>query len=73
MAGVPAEVDGGGHFVIRARDFVPAYLNARESGLLKAKIDEALDALGVRTPTRVPGRRACGDSTPAGGRRRPGS
>ncbi|MBI2360967.1 MAG: radical SAM protein [Deltaproteobacteria bacterium] len=43
--GIPAEVDGGGRFVLKRADFSPAYLVTYEKGLLGEKIDEALDAL----------------------------
>ncbi len=42
---MPAEVHGNGRFVLPARDFRPAYLKAYEEGRLKAKVDEALEAL----------------------------
>ncbi len=40
------EVHGGGRFLLRQRDFTPAYLKTYESGRLQAKVDEALDHLG---------------------------
>jgi putative pyruvate formate lyase activating enzyme len=46
---VPVEVDGGGRFVVPARDFVPAYLRTYEEGRLREKIEDALDALRVCT------------------------
>ena len=42
---VPSEVHGHGRFVTPARDFAPAYLRSYEQGLLKQKVDEALEAL----------------------------
>jgi putative pyruvate formate lyase activating enzyme len=46
---VPVEVDGGGRFVTPARDFVPSYLQTWESGRLREKVDEALEALRACT------------------------
>jgi putative pyruvate formate lyase activating enzyme len=43
---VPREVHGGGRFLLRRRDFVPAYLVAREEGRLKDKVEQALAHLG---------------------------
>lgn len=43
--GIPVEVHGNGRFVLPARDFVPAYLKTHEEGRLRAKVDEALEAL----------------------------
>jgi putative pyruvate formate lyase activating enzyme len=43
---VPAEVHGGGRFLLRRRDFTPAYLKAYEAGRLRDKVDEALSHLG---------------------------
>lgn len=43
--GIPAEVDGGGRFVLSLAEFSPAYLATYESGLLREKIDEGLEAL----------------------------
>ncbi|HWP60282.1 MAG TPA: radical SAM protein [Candidatus Acidoferrales bacterium] len=42
---IPKEIHGDGRFVIRRRSFTPAYLETYERGLLKEKIDEALEAL----------------------------
>jgi putative pyruvate formate lyase activating enzyme len=42
---VPEELNGNGRFFIRRRDFKPAYLDSHDSGLLKEKIDEALECL----------------------------
>jgi putative pyruvate formate lyase activating enzyme len=42
---IPVEVDGGGRFLTPARDFVPTYLETWESGRLREKIEEALEAL----------------------------
>jgi putative pyruvate formate lyase activating enzyme len=43
---VPPEVNGGGRFARRRRDFVASYLKTHEAGGLKAKVEEALDHLG---------------------------
>jgi putative pyruvate formate lyase activating enzyme len=43
---VPAEVHGGGRFLMRRRDFTPAYLKAHEDGRLRDRVDEALSHLG---------------------------
>ena len=42
---IPVEVGGDGRFVVPAREFVPAYLATYESGRLREKVDEALEAL----------------------------
>jgi putative pyruvate formate lyase activating enzyme len=42
---IPVEVDGGGRFLTPARDFMPTYLETWESGRLREKIEEALEAL----------------------------
>jgi putative pyruvate formate lyase activating enzyme len=42
---LPIEVHGDGRFVLRRREFVPAYLKSYENGLLKEKIQEALECL----------------------------
>ncbi|MFQ5849545.1 MAG: radical SAM protein [Candidatus Binatia bacterium] len=42
---VPAEVHGNGRFLFRRREFTSAYLRSFEQGLLKEKIEEALDCL----------------------------
>lgn len=42
---MPAEVYGHGRFVLPARHFTPVYLKTYEEGRLKAKVDEALEAL----------------------------
>jgi putative pyruvate formate lyase activating enzyme len=42
---LPEEVHGRGRFIIPARDFVPAYLDTYETGRLKEKVDEAVEAL----------------------------
>lgn len=39
------ELSGGGRFVRSREDFVPAYLEAYETGRLRAKAEEALEAL----------------------------
>jgi putative pyruvate formate lyase activating enzyme len=43
---VPREVHGDGNFVLRRRDFVPAYLKTRDEGRLKEKVERALSQLG---------------------------
>jgi len=43
---VPSEIHGDGRFLLRRRDFVPAYLQSHEEGRLKEKVDEALSHLG---------------------------
>jgi len=42
---IPPEVGGGGRFILSRADFSPAYLATYERGLLREKIDEALEAL----------------------------
>jgi len=42
---VPPEVHGEGRFVLRRKDFVPAYLKTYEEGKLREKVEEALAAL----------------------------
>jgi len=42
---VPFEVHGGGRFLVRRKDFVPAYLRTYEAGHLKEKVEEAIEAL----------------------------
>ncbi|MDQ7859206.1 MAG: radical SAM protein [Armatimonadota bacterium] len=42
---IPPELHGHGRFVIRAADFSPAYLRAYEDGRLRAKVEEAIEAL----------------------------
>jgi len=42
---VPPEVHGEGRFVIRRRDFLPAYLKTYEEGRLREKVEQALEAL----------------------------
>jgi hypothetical protein len=42
----PPEIHGGGRFLLRRRDFVPAYLKAYDEGRLQDKVDEALSHLG---------------------------
>ncbi|MBI3998575.1 MAG: hypothetical protein HY355_06035 [Armatimonadetes bacterium] len=42
---IPFEIHGTGRFVLPARDFVPAYIKTYEEGRLKAKAEEALEAL----------------------------
>jgi putative pyruvate formate lyase activating enzyme len=43
---VPAAVHGDGRFLLRRRDFIPAYLKTYEEGRLKEKVEEALSHLG---------------------------
>src|SRR5262245_4829235 len=43
---VPAEVTGGGRYLLPRRRFVPAYLATHESGRLREKVGEALSHLG---------------------------
>lgn len=42
---MPAEVHGNGRFVLPTRNFTPVYLKTHEEGRLRAKVDEALEAL----------------------------
>lgn len=44
-AKVPSEIDGGGRFLLRRAAFTPSYLQTAESGLLKEKIEQALESL----------------------------
>jgi putative pyruvate formate lyase activating enzyme len=46
---IPVEVDGDGRFLTPAREFVPAYMKTWESGRLREKIEEALEALRACT------------------------
>jgi putative pyruvate formate lyase activating enzyme len=43
---IPPEVHGDGRFLLRRRDFTPAYLKALEEGRLRDKVDAALAHLG---------------------------
>jgi putative pyruvate formate lyase activating enzyme len=43
---IPPEVHGGGRFLLRRRDFTPAYLKAHDEGRLRDKVGEALAHLG---------------------------
>ena len=43
---IPAEVHGAGRFLLRRRDFTPAYLKACDEGRLHDKVDAALAHLG---------------------------
>src|SRR5262245_32943421 len=43
---IPREIQGDGRFLLRRRDFTPAYLKAHEDGRLPDKVEEALDHLG---------------------------
>ena len=42
---VLTEVHGDGRFLLRRREFTPAYLRSYENGVLKEKIEEALECL----------------------------
>lgn len=42
---IPVELHGDGRFVLRRRDFIPAYLKTYEEGRLRQKAEEALDLL----------------------------
>ena len=39
---IPPEVHGGGRFLLRRRDFTPAYLKTYEEGRLQEKVAQAL-------------------------------
>src|SRR6516162_5571967 len=43
---IPPEVHGGGRFLLRRRNFTPAYLKAHDEGRLQEKVAEALGHLG---------------------------
>jgi putative pyruvate formate lyase activating enzyme len=43
---IPPEVHGDGRFLLRRRNFVPAYLKTYEEGRLEEKVEEALSHLG---------------------------
>jgi putative pyruvate formate lyase activating enzyme len=43
---IPREVTGSGRFLLRRRDFTPAYLKTYEEGLLQEKVEAALAHLG---------------------------
>jgi putative pyruvate formate lyase activating enzyme len=43
---VPSEVHGRGRFLLRRRDFAPAYLKTHAEGRLREKVEEALTHLG---------------------------
>ncbi len=43
---MPAELHGGGRFVLSRKDFVPAYVKAFEEGLLQKRADQAVESLG---------------------------
>jgi putative pyruvate formate lyase activating enzyme len=43
---IPSAVHGDGRFLLRRRDFVPAYLKTYEAGRLQEKVAEALGHLG---------------------------
>jgi putative pyruvate formate lyase activating enzyme len=43
---IPAEVHGDGRFLLRRREFIPAYLKAHDEGRLRDKVDAALAHLG---------------------------
>ena len=42
---IPEELHGNGRFVIQRKGFAPVYLKTHETGLLRQKVDEALEAL----------------------------
>ena len=42
---VPVEVDGGGRFLRSRAGFVPAYVRAHEAGILRERMERALDLL----------------------------
>ena len=42
---VPAELHGGGRFVLSRKKFVPAYVRAFEEGLLRERAEQALESL----------------------------
>jgi putative pyruvate formate lyase activating enzyme len=42
---IPPAVHGHGRFVVRSADCVPAYIRTHEEGRLRAKVEEALEAL----------------------------
>jgi putative pyruvate formate lyase activating enzyme len=42
---VPAELHGGGRFVLSRKEFVPAYVRAFEEGLLHERAEQALESL----------------------------
>jgi putative pyruvate formate lyase activating enzyme len=44
-ADFPVEVHGDGEFLLRRTEFVPAYLKSHKTGVLKEKIEEALECL----------------------------
>src|SRR6266568_8318865 len=41
----PAELHGGGRFVLPRKDFVPAYVQAFEQGLLQSRPEQAIESL----------------------------
>jgi putative pyruvate formate lyase activating enzyme len=41
----PFELSGGGRFVVSRKDFVPAYMNAFEQGVLQQRAAEAIESL----------------------------
>jgi putative pyruvate formate lyase activating enzyme len=42
---VPAELHGGGRFVLPHRDFVPAYVKTFEEGILRERAEQAVESL----------------------------
>ena len=42
---IPAELHGDGQFVLRRKDFLPAYLRAFEEGLLQRRVQQAVESL----------------------------
>jgi putative pyruvate formate lyase activating enzyme len=43
---IPPEIHGGGRFLLRRRDFTPAYLKTHAEGRLQEKVEQALTHLG---------------------------
>jgi len=52
---VPPEVHGGGRFLLRRRDLVPAYLRTYDEGRLADKVEEALAQLIPSDRGPIPG------------------
>ena len=42
---IPVELHGDGQFVLRRKDFLPAYLRAFEEGLLQRRVQQALESI----------------------------
>jgi len=45
LAALPAELHGGGRFLLSRRDFVPAYVKAFEEGILQERARQAVESL----------------------------